>query len=96
MDSFTMIARFFQEGGVFMYPIMLVLAVGVAIAIERYVFLNNSKRNNTRMWDQLMPMVKKGDLQQAINVTTKSGADIGLAELSEITFDFHWVDFTWS
>lgn len=77
MDSFTVIARFFQEGGVFMYPIMLVLALGLAIAIERYVFLNNSKRNNTRMWEQLLPMVKNGDLQQAMTVTTKSGADIG-------------------
>ena len=77
MDSFTMIARFFQEGGVFMYPIMVVLAMGVAIAFERYFYLNNSKRNNTRMWDQLMPLVKQGELQQALSITSKSSADIG-------------------
>jgi biopolymer transport protein ExbB len=39
MDAFNAIVKFFQEGGMFMYPIMLVLALGVAMAIERYVYL---------------------------------------------------------
>ena len=39
MDFFNVVVRFFQEGGPFMFPISLVLALGVAIAIERYVFL---------------------------------------------------------
>ena len=36
MDMFNVIVRFFQEGGVFMYPIVIVLALGLAISIERY------------------------------------------------------------
>ena len=77
MDMMTIIARFFQEGGLFMYPIMIVLALGVAIAVERYLFLQNSQKNNTMMWDQLMPIVKKGDFQQALNVSSKSSVDVG-------------------
>lgn len=77
MDMMTVIARFFQEGGLFMYPIMIVLALGVAIAVERYLFLSNSQKNNTMMWDQLMPIVKKGDFQQALNVSSKSTVDVG-------------------
>jgi len=72
----TAIVQFFQEGGVFMYPIMVVLAVGFAISLERYIFLTASKMKNTRMWDKLMPLVKNGDFQQALNITSRSKTDI--------------------
>jgi biopolymer transport protein ExbB len=29
------------------------------------------------MWDQLMPLVKRGDFQQALTMTSKSKADVG-------------------
>jgi biopolymer transport protein ExbB len=45
MDFFTTIVRFFQEGGIFMYPIVVVLALGAAIALERYLFLTMSKES---------------------------------------------------
>lgn len=38
MELIDPIIRFFQEGGLFMYPILLIFAGGVAIAIERWVF----------------------------------------------------------
>ena len=31
MGTYSTIVRFFQEGGIFMYPIMLVMAVGLAL-----------------------------------------------------------------
>ena len=40
MDFLYSIVGFFASGGLFMYPILLVFAVGVAIAIERFVTLN--------------------------------------------------------
>jgi len=72
----TAIIQFFQEGGMFMYPIMVVLALGVAISLERYLYLSGSKRTNTKMWDKLIPLVKSGDFQQAINITSRSKSDI--------------------
>jgi biopolymer transport protein ExbB len=39
MDAFYSMVRFFVTGGAFMYPILIVFAVGAAIAIERYVTL---------------------------------------------------------
>ncbi len=39
MDLWNAIVRFFQGGGEFMYPIAVVLVVGLAIAIERYIFM---------------------------------------------------------
>ena len=37
------IVRFFQMGGFFMFPILLVLAVGIAIAVERWIHLKRVK-----------------------------------------------------
>lgn len=76
MDFLPWSIKFFQEGGLVMYPIMLILAIGIGIAIERYVLLSLSKRNNTRMWDQLMPLVKNGDYQQAMTLSNRSKSDI--------------------
>ena len=42
MQLLNIAVSFFQEGGIFMYPIVLVLAIGLTIAIERY--LHQSRR----------------------------------------------------
>ena len=39
MDVIYTIVEFFVQGGIFMYPILLVFVIGVAIAVERYVTL---------------------------------------------------------
>lgn len=35
------VIRFFQEGGPFMYPIAIVFAVGLAITLERFLYLGS-------------------------------------------------------
>lgn len=72
METYTTIVKFFQEGGIFMYPIALVLAVGVAVAIERYLYLSRATVTNRKMWDQLMPSLQGGKYPQAMSVTAKS------------------------
>lgn len=66
------IIDFFQDGGVFMYPIMIVLAIGFAIAIERYMYLSIIKRNNKKLLKQLLPLLQKGDFQAAYSIVSKS------------------------
>ena len=79
MQTYTTIVRFFQEGGMFMYPIMLILALGVAVAVERYMYLSASTLRNRRMWDQLLPVLQSGKYQQAITATQKS--DVAIAKI---------------
>ncbi len=43
--------RFFQGGGEFMYPIAFVLVVGLAIALERYVYLTRVAMRNRGLWN---------------------------------------------
>jgi len=76
METYTTIVKFFQEGGFFMYPISLVLAVGVAVAIERYIYLSRATLTNRKMWDQLMPALQSGKYPQAMSVTAKSDVAI--------------------
>ena len=88
MDVFSTIVKFFQDGGVFMYPILVVLALGIAIAVERYLYLSMAKQTNRSMWQKLTPLLRNSDYKQAMAVSSKSKADIskiltyGLTRLS--------------
>ena len=57
MDMYATVVGFFQEGGPFMYPIAIVLAIGVAIALERYFYLANQMRINRKDFNALLPEI---------------------------------------
>ncbi len=69
---YASVVGFFQEGGTFMYPIMVVLAIGLAISIERYIYLTGAKRANRKQLDQLLPLLQNGDFKQAYALAGKS------------------------
>lgn len=69
---YASVVSFFQEGGAFMYPIMLVLAIGLAISIERYIYLSKARRANSRQLNQLLPLLQNGDFKQAYSLAGKS------------------------
>jgi biopolymer transport protein ExbB len=77
MDIFTTIVGFFQEGGVFMYPIVIVLALGLAISIERFVYLSKTSVTNRLVWKKITPYIRAGKFQDAVSVTSKSKSAIG-------------------
>lgn len=76
MNVYTTVVKFFQEGGLFMYPIAIVLALGLAIAIERWLFLTLTTAKNKALWDSVTPYLKSGNLAGAMQVTSKSKAAI--------------------
>jgi biopolymer transport protein ExbB len=71
------IVRFFQEGGFFMYLILLGLSVGGAIAVERFLFLRNAAERSRKLWESVTQMVQQGKIDQAIAATAESKAVIG-------------------
>lgn len=77
MDFFSGIVRFFQQGGAFMYPILIVFALGMAIAIERWMYLTLSGATNRALWKKVVPFLKAGNFQEAAAITSKSKAAIG-------------------
>ena len=71
------IVRFFQEGGAFMYPIAIVLIIGLAIAIERYIYLSTAKRSNRNAFDMgLLPILRKRDYKTALKFANDSQTPI--------------------
>ena len=77
MSIFSNIVRFFQGGGFMMYPIAAVLVLGLAIAIERWVYLTVTALRNRGLWDEISPFLAQGNFRQAVQLTSKSRAAIG-------------------
>ncbi|KZY73013.1 flagellar motor protein MotA [Oleiphilus sp. HI0071] len=72
------IIRFFQDGGFFMYPISLVLVVGLIIAIERYSYLSVAKISNRKVFEQLYKMIRSKDFNGALKFASNSKSPMGL------------------
>ena len=76
MDVFYSIVGFFTTGGLFMYPILLVFAFGVAIAIERYITLQMVTSKNQRVWEKVQPLLDQGDFDEARKMTNEDESTI--------------------
>lgn len=70
MDTFYSIVSFFSTGGMFMYPILIVFAFGVAIAVERFVTLTMVTNRNQQAWDKVQPLLDNGEFDEAHDVTS--------------------------
>jgi len=73
---FDTIVGFFQDGGTFMFPIAIVLALGLAIAAERWIYLTRARVSNLLRWRKLQPMLEKGELRSALNTSNSSNTAI--------------------
>jgi biopolymer transport protein ExbB len=73
MDS---LIRFFQEGGAFMYPIAIVLVIGLAISVERWLVLTASKSQNRSAFNRILPMLHKKDYAAVVNLGKSTDAPI--------------------
>lgn len=69
--------RFFQEGGPFMYPIAVVLAIGLAITLERFLYLASVRRRNRVAFERgILPLLQKRDYQRAMKAASNSDSAI--------------------
>jgi biopolymer transport protein ExbB len=77
MNLFATIARFFQDGGHFMYPIAIVAVLGIAIAVERFIYLTMMRSKNRSLWQQIEPLLGQGNFRQASQVASQSDSAVG-------------------
>ncbi|OUR60225.1 flagellar motor protein MotA [Bermanella sp. 47_1433_sub80_T6] len=68
--------RFFQDGGVFMYPIAVILVIGLSIAIERLLSISSAKRKNRAAFEDMLPMIQRKDYKAALKYAGQSDSDI--------------------
>lgn len=71
------VIKFIQDGGFFMYPILLIMFIGLGIAIERIIFLNRVKKANKELWDSVYPSIQKGDTDKALKAVKDNETEIG-------------------
>ena len=76
METLYVVIRFFQSGGPFMYPILLVLAIGAAIAIERYIYLTLVRIKNKGVWKRLLPLLENEKYDAARAAVLQSDAAV--------------------
>jgi biopolymer transport protein ExbB len=79
MSSIYAFIGFFKSGGIFMYPILLVFAMGAAIAFERWVQLSRTRSKNQNMWNSLQPVLAGGKFDSAREMVNND--DSTLAQL---------------
>lgn len=55
----------FIAGGNFMWPLLLALIIGIAVAVERYITFSKAKLDVSKFLEQLGGYIRKGDLSGA-------------------------------
>lgn len=60
-DIYSIVVNFLKEGGLFMYPISIVLVLGLAIAFERWIFLKREKNRNEKTFQDFLPLLRTND-----------------------------------
>jgi biopolymer transport protein ExbB len=76
MDFLQAAVTFFKEGGFFLILLAAIFVVGVAIAIDRFIFLTRETITNRELWTQVVPLINSGNFKQVVAVTSKSKAAI--------------------
>lgn len=77
MNAFQTVVKFFVDCGPFLYPSLTLMALGLAIAIERFIFLRRARADNRRVWDQVLPMLQSGRFREVHGITARSDSAIG-------------------
>jgi biopolymer transport protein ExbB len=80
MNAFDTVVKFFHDSGLFIYPSILIMALGVSVAIERFIFLNRARSENRQMWDKLLPLLQNGKLDKVQAVAAGSG-DVAIGKI---------------
>lgn len=76
-DVMISMVKFIQDGGMWMYPILFFFCIGLAIVLERFFYLHSVTSKNQKVWQQLFPLLSKGQLKQALATAETSNTYIG-------------------
>ncbi len=70
------IMEHFSEGGWGMYPILILLALTLYIAIDRFMYLSKSKVDADKLMSLLKSQIVSGNIQGAVNTCQASPAPV--------------------
>lgn len=76
MEFYHFMVNFFREGGFFLYPLAFIFVVGVAISIERFIYLTSETSANRRIWKEVAQLIHSANFKQVAAITADSKASI--------------------
>jgi biopolymer transport protein ExbB len=76
LEKYNVIVKFLQDGGFFMYPIALVLSIGIAVSIERWIYLARERSRNMKAFDAFLPLLRTTDMEKMQMYTRESQAAV--------------------
>ncbi len=85
MNAFQTAVKFLQDCGPFLYPSLTMMAIGLAIAVERFLFLNRARAQNRSLWAQLLPVLQAGRFKEAAQMAAASDSAVGKIVANGIT-----------
>ena len=62
------LVEFFQKGGTFMWGLLALSIIGVAVIIERWITLHKARADVRKLMEQIVGALKKGRLDEALDV----------------------------
>ena len=65
MSTMETVVKFIQDSGMFIYVSIAIMALGLSIAIERFIFLARARQANRKTWDGILPLLKSGNFKEA-------------------------------
>jgi biopolymer transport protein ExbB/TolQ len=76
---FEAVARFFQQGGIWMYPIAAVSAFSLAVILERaFYYYIHCRVSAKGLLTQITRFIRNGDLEKARQVCTKTKSPLSV------------------
>lgn len=75
-EVYNNINVFFRDGGLFLYPIAIVFAFGIAIAIERWLFLTREKVRNVKAFREFLPLLRSTDMEKMHQYSRENTAPV--------------------
>lgn len=73
---FEIAINFMQDGGTFMYIILLILVIGLGFVVERYVYLTRMRSKNQKTWNELFPVLSQGKFKQALEIAKNTDSAV--------------------
>ena len=88
MSTMDTVVKFIQDSGMFIYVSMAIMALGLSIAIERFIFLARARQANRKTWDSILPLLMTGTslLQVALQPTPPDPTQAKMMWLMPIAF----------
>jgi biopolymer transport protein ExbB len=73
------LARWFQDGGTWMYPILIISAFSLAIVIERlFYYYMHCRLNAKAFMTQIVRLVRNGEVEKARQLCTKTKSPLSV------------------